>query len=384
MKNLLFTILAVLACIAVKSQDIYTSGYFTNDSGPKIAAVFKNGEMLYGQKQIGKDMYSSAMAIDTVNGDIYWSANAFPLNSISDSYGNVMKNDEILLDNVIGTCINDISFDGGDIYSAGYMNDIYESIAAVWKNGETTPLYTYCTDKHSSVVLGIDVVDGVVYACGYYEEGLHYGCVWVNGDLYAIHPNSEVTGITYHDGDIYYLLDECTTSVYKSGEEFFELQNYGGSCSDVNAIIVADNDVYTAGFLGFIDCVVWRNADCIYLHPFGAEAAFNACQYFDQSLYYVGWDHEGRGIVFKDGVLIYSLDNCAFYDVWLMPSPLAVEEIEAEDSSVVYIYNFFGELVKTVRADGKTLNVSDLPSGFYIAKCGDKVTKIFSSGASIR
>ncbi len=381
MKKDLCIISFLFACITLHAQDIYTAGYYTIDGGPKIAAVFKNGEMLYGQKQIGKDMYSSAMAIDTVNGDIYWSANAFPLNSISDSYGNVMKNDEILLDNVIGTCINDISFDGGDIYAAGYMNDIYESIAAVWKNGDTTPLYTYCTDKHSSVVLGIDVVDGVVYACGYYEEGLHYGCVWVNGDLYAIHPNSEVTGITYHDGDIYYLLDECTTSVYKSGEEFFELQNYGGSCSDVNAIIVADNDVYTAGFLGFIDCVVWRNADCIYLHPFGAEAAFNACQYFDQSLYYVGWDHEGRGIVFKDGLQIYSLDNCAFYDVWLMPSPLAVEEIEAEDSPVVYIYNFFGELVKTIYSDNNNLNISDLPSGFYIAKRGSEVTKFFSTGS---
>ena len=379
MKTSILLTIAVFFAISLHSQDIYTAGYFTVDDGPQVAAVFKNGKALYSQKQFGKDFYSSAIAIDTLNGDVYWSANTFPQNSISEGFGYVMKNDEILLDNVIGTCINDISFDGGDIYSAGYMNDIYESIAAVWKNGETTPLYTYCTDKHSSVVLGIDVVDGVVYACGYYEEGLHYGCVWVNGDLYAIHPNSEVTGITYHDGDIYYLLDECTTSVYKSGEEFFELQNYGGSCSDVNAIIVADNDVYTAGFLGFIDCVVWRNADCIYLHPFGGDAAFTACQYFEQSLYYVGWDHLGRGIIFKDGVQLYSLDDCAFYDVWVRPSPLAVEEIKADDGSVVYIYNFFGELVKTICTDNNNLNISDLPSGFYIAKRGKEVTKVFST-----
>lgn len=379
MKKLILLTIAVIIAVTLYSQDIYTAGYYTIDGGPKIAAVFKNGEVILSREEPGRDLFSSAMVIDTLNGDIYWSANAFPLNSISDSYGNVMKNDEILLDNVIGTCINDISFDGGDIYSAGYMNDIYESIAAVWKNGETTPLYTYCTDKHSSVVLGIDVVDGVVYACGYYEEGLHYGCVWVNGDLYAIHPNSEVTGITYHDGDIYYLLDECTTSVYKSGEELYELQNYGGSCSDVDAIIVADDDVYSVGFLGFIDCLVWRNADCIYLHPFGRDAAFTACQYFEQSLYYVGWDHMGRGIVFKDGMQLYSLNDCAFYDVWVRPSPLAIEEIEAEDSSVVYIYNFFGELVKTVYTDGDDLNVNDLPSGFYIAKRGKEVVKVFSA-----
>lgn len=379
MKNLLFTILPVLACIAVKSQDIYTAGYYTIDGGPKIAAVFKNGEVILSGEEPGRDLFSSAMVIDTLNGDIYWAVNSNPIGSMSDGYSYVMKNNEVLLDNVLGTSINDIALSDGDIYAAGFMNDVYSSIAAVWKNGETTPLYTYCADKHSSVVLGIDVVDGVVYACGYYEEGLHYGCVWVNGDLYAIHPNSEVTGITYHDGDIYYLLDECTTSVHKSGEELYELQNYGGSCSDVDAIIVADDDVYSVGFLGFIDCLVWRNADCIYLHPFGRDAAFTACQYIEQSLYYVGWDHMGRGIVFKDGMQLYSLNDCAFYDVWVRPSPLAIEEIEAEDSSAVYIYNFFGELVKTVYTDGDDLNVNDLPSGFYIAKRGKEVVKVFSA-----
>lgn len=379
MKNLLFTILAVLACIAAKSQDIYTAGYFTVDDGPKVAAVFKNGEVILSREDFVRDLFSPAMVIDTLNGDIYWAVNSNPIGSMSDGYSYVMKNNEVLLDNVLGTSINDIALSDGDIYAAGFMNDVYSSIAAVWKNGETTPLYTYCTDKHSSVVLGIDVVDGVVYACGYYEEGLHYGCVWINGDLYAIHPNSEVTGITYHDGDIYYLLDECTTSVYKSGEELYELQNYGGSCSDVDAIIVADDDVYSVGFLGFIDCLVWRNADCIYLHPFGRDAAFTACQYFEQSLYYVGWDHMGRGIVFKDGMQLYSLNDCAFYDVWVRPSPLAIEEIEAEDSSAVYIYNFFGELVKTVYTDGDDLNVNDLPSGFYIAKRGKEVVKVFSA-----
>ena len=126
--------------------------------------------------------------------------------------------------------------------------------------------------------MGLDVVDGVVYACGYYEEGLTYGCVWVNGDLYAMYPNSKVSGITYHDGDIYYLLDECT-----------------------------------------------------------------------------------------------------FYDVWVRSSPLAVEEIKADDGSVVYIYNFFGELVKTACTDDNNLNISDLPSGFYITKRGKEVAKVFST-----
>jgi len=46
---------------------------------------------------------------------------------------------------------------------------------------------------------------------------------------------------------------------------------------------------------------------------------------------------------------------------------------------VVYIYNFFGELVKTVCTDDNNLNISDLPSGFYIAKRGKEDTKVFST-----
>ena len=84
-------------------------------------------------EQQDRDLCSSAMAIDTVNNDIYWSVNSNPVNSISDGYGYVMKNEEIVLDNVLGTCINDISLDGGDIYSAGYMNDIYDATAACGK-----------------------------------------------------------------------------------------------------------------------------------------------------------------------------------------------------------------------------------------------------------
>ena len=376
MKNLFFLISSILATLSLHSQDIFTSGFITNSEGAKVAAVLKNGAVLFRLEQYDKDLYSPAMAIDTTNDDIYWSVNSNPINSISDGYGCVMKNGEILLDNVLGTCINDISLDGGDIYSGGFMNDIYDATAAVWKNGDITPIYSYCADKRRSQVLGIDAVDGVVYACGYYEENnLRYGCVWVNGDLYASYPYCTVFDITYHDGDIYYLVNECYTTVYKSGEMLYDLYHSDNLCNDVYDIKVTGDDVYTVGCMSYIDCFVWKNADNLYIHPIGREAAFRACYFYGQSIYYVGYDHEDNGIIFKDGEQLYSIENYAFYDVWVRPNNLSVDEIETDDESVVYIYNIFGELVKTVYSNINSLDINDLSAGIYVAKSGKSVVK---------
>lgn len=96
MKNLLFLISFLFACNSLHAQDIYTSGYYTNHDGSKTAAVLKNDVVIYSSIQDGKDMFSSAIAIDTANNDIYWSLNSNPTNSLSDGYGCVMKNGEIL------------------------------------------------------------------------------------------------------------------------------------------------------------------------------------------------------------------------------------------------------------------------------------------------
>jgi len=382
MKKLLLFVYALAIVISLKSQDIYNSGSFTNPEGTQMAAVFKNGGVIFRDEQPYRDLYSSAMIIDTLSGDIYWSVNSNPSGLISSGYGCVKKNNDILLDNVLGTCVNDIAMDGGDIYAAGYMNDIYNSVAAVWKNGDTTPLYTYCNDKTRSQVLDIEVVDGVVYACGYYEDILNYGCVWVNGDLYASYPYSTVSSIAYHDGDIYYTISDCTTMVYKSGEKLYDLQDFGGTCNEVNDIKVVNDDVYTVGFMGFIDCYVWQNATSIYYHPFGRDADLTACQLYDNCLYYAGWDHNNNGTIFKDGVQLYSYRNCAFYSLCVRPAPLAVAEVEADNSSVTYIYDIFGNLVKTVYSDGNQLDTSDLPSGFYIAKTGSSVVKFIKHASN--
>ncbi len=374
-KSLIITVL-LLIFNNINSQDIYTAGSYTNSDGSKAAAVFKNGVVIYSLKQDGKDLFSSAMAVDTTNKDIYWSLNSNPVGSISDGYGCVMKNDEIVLDNMPGTCINDISLDGCDIYSAGYMNDIYNATAAVWKNGDTTPLYTYCADQNYSEVLGIDVVNGVVYACGFFEQGLRTGCVWVNGELYATYPNCKVTDIAYNNGDIYYVVSECLSMVYKSGEQLYNMYNhYSGECSDVNDLKVVNDDVYAVGFLGYNDCIVWKNDDLLYLHPYAHEADFRACCFYDQSLYYVGWDDEGNGLVLKDGEILYSMKNYAFYSVWVVPSPLSIEEMETSDNSIVFIYNIFGEIVKTMYSEEDTLTITDLPAGIYIVKRDKSVMK---------
>ena len=380
---------------ATMAQDIYTSGYFINPSGQKAAAVFKNDIVIYRRDEEGKDLFSPAMAIDTLTDDIYWVSNSNPVGDISNGYGCVMKNDEVLLDNELGTCINTISLDGNDLYSAGYFNDIYESVGAVWKNGETTPLYTYGETAKRSEILSVVAVDGTVYACGYYVDFLTYGCVWVNGDLYASYPYHKVVDITYDNGDIYYLVEDTQATVYVSGQAFYSLHTNAGYTMDACDIKVGDGDVYALGFMGFNDCCVWKNGEIIYLHPFAREADFRACQFYDKSLYYVGWDHEDHGLVFKDGEQIASAKFHYYYDVFVRPDILDVDEVKTEYITVspnpakdritikgldpgekASIFNATGQLVMTVTADtNKEIEVSNLRAGLYLICCGSRVLR---------
>lgn len=50
-----------------------------NDEGLKSAAVFKNDKVVYDRTEPGRDLYASAIVIDTVNNDLYWSCLPFIL-----------------------------------------------------------------------------------------------------------------------------------------------------------------------------------------------------------------------------------------------------------------------------------------------------------------
>ena len=376
------------------AQDIYTCGRFVNLFGQKGSAVFKNEEILFSRTENERDLYSSAMAIDTLTGDIYWSSNSNPIDDIVNGYGCVMKNDEVLLDNVIGTRINDISFDGNDIYSAGYTNDLYQSIAAVWKNGDTTPLYTFHQGSRSEV-LGIVAVDGVVYACGYYTDAVNYGCVWRNGELYAFYPYKQVTSITYYEGEIYCLVEDFSSIIYQGDQEYCTIYTNSTYTVDTYDLEIANGDFYVVGFMGFNDCCLWKNCDILYLHALARDADFMACQFFDQSIYYVGWDWEDHGIMFKDGEQIGSTKYQYYYDVCVRPNPLATEEANtqkiaiypnpaqnnivikgADKGDLVSIYSATGQLVMTAMAEpNKEIEVSNLPSGLYMIRCSEHVSR---------
>lgn len=396
MKKTIFLLTCLwVMCDVCMAQDIFTAGYFINALGVKSAAVFKNDEVLYKRAAAGQDQYSSAIVIDTVNDDIYWSCNTNPVNSISEGYGRVMKNDEVFLDNVLGTQINAIALDGNDLYSAGYINDVYQSIAAVWKNGEAIPLYTYGNMGNRSEVLDLEVVDGVVYACGYYEDIFKYGCVWVNGDLYARYPYNSVHAIDYYEGGIYYAVGDFISYIYQSDKELYELYNNDGTANWVCDIKVVEGDVYSVGFMGFNDCFVWKNADFLYIHPFGREAEFKACCSYGHSLYYVGWDHEDHGIIFKDGEQLCSLEDRYFYDVFVKSDPFIVGEESREkpavypnptreslfvdgldESEVIAVFNMEGQLVRREKAGSdRKIDVRGLPSGLYLVRYGDRVIR---------
>ncbi len=111
------------------------------------------------------------------------------------------------------------------------------------------------------------------------------------------------------------------------------------------------------------------------------------------NLYYVGWDHHDRGIVFRDGEQLYSDDLHWFYGVFVKPSPLATDE-EAKEPLAVYpnpvketlrfdgldegevvgVFNVYGQAVMRAKSGpDRTIDVGALVPGLYWARVGNQI-----------
>ena len=72
MKKCLLFILSALAFTGMSvAQNIYSSGYFTNSSGKRSAAVYRNGTKLYDSGNT-TDNPNDNTAVNVYNDNVYW------------------------------------------------------------------------------------------------------------------------------------------------------------------------------------------------------------------------------------------------------------------------------------------------------------------------
>ena len=145
MKRILLTILSVMAFAGMSvAQDIYTSGYYTNNNGNRVAAVYKNGSKLYEFGGYSSWKYESR-DLECYNGNVYWIWNATDASSDQITRGVIKKNNNSTnfldegADNLYTFQAMDIDYDGWTA-AAGWKLDADNSNlerAAVWLCGSS-------------------------------------------------------------------------------------------------------------------------------------------------------------------------------------------------------------------------------------------------------
>ena len=254
------------------AQDAYSVGFYL-ENNQKIAALYKNNEMLYSIHKSSLNVVPKTISNDTV-GNFYWMVNVFNGNSFR--YTEVWKNDELYVttEGLTGVRIIDIYCSGDTLYYAGhYTNDNNITVATVWKGTDFTTHWQLGDGTHSSFIYDAEVNQntGIPYFCGNVTEENTNATVWEKSQIkYSYKP-----------------LDNITWSVAREisidNDSIFTLGYY---------------DLDT-GFGTYSFSAVWKNGNRV--ASFDEEDIVNClCAYNDDFYYCYAWPHGMEYIVAKN------------------------------------------------------------------------------------
>ncbi|MBR0540330.1 MAG: T9SS type A sorting domain-containing protein [Bacteroidales bacterium] len=310
-KSLLsLTLMLALASMAM-AQDVYTSGYCTNEAGYWVAAVYKNGELLYSTSP-NATLDHDPGSVLYLDGDVYWVDNC----NTSDNdynYGDVFRNGERWLSNPVGSqsFIRVLFTDGTDVYAGG--NILIDGVLSpvIWKNDNAEPYLVFNSGESGAVYHAV-MVDGVIFACGvkYVGSGsVRVGAVWGQdaGELLSFGMDDIPMSIAVYNGDIYTAVTNVNShegKVYANSQELFTLASSG----HVTSIVVDAGDIYASGIdLTSYNEKIWKNGNLLHekYSPWGVpDLAANS-----EGVYYAV-NGGGTPQVWKDGQLLHTNENC--------------------------------------------------------------------------
>lgn len=324
---LLISVMLVTASF-IKAQDVYYSGFYTKNS-QKWATVYKNNTKLY-EKAIGDyDNISTSVAVNPSNNDVYWTR-------CNENYGDVIKNDEVFLNNTQNTYIYNLYWSTyrNKLYAAGYKKEGDIKYAVVWENGTIAP-YMAPNFGNGKASVAYDVIivpeqGNYSYYCGYANQttsGTPRATIWRASEvLYTIpEDNSYALSLDFYDGDVYTAGRVLSGSnyvikVWKNDTELYTLTN-SASNADVFKIKVDCGDVYVVGWGTTRNQYVWKNGEVVSdMSSGGATRGMDV----NSTGYYAGKTaNNGDCTIFKNGTALYSsIANCeGIYDLYVTEKP---------------------------------------------------------------
>ena len=186
--------------------------------------VWQNGTLLYeypSDTMTVSNIY--ALAIDTITGDIYTGGSI----ANPDVYACVWKNDTVLWQDNDWSEVNDLCFDGENLYAAGFVYGAESIDGAIWQNDSIV------FQMENGSFSRIATHGGGLYWTGNVMDTLY---VWQDGEVIYAHPEaSAITALVVNESGVYYTgaVDSIPT-VWKDGEVLYQPED----CDMINALCV--------------------------------------------------------------------------------------------------------------------------------------------------
>ena len=349
------TVLMILALNA-KADDIFATGYYLQND-QKVAAVYKNGEIIYTVSHEGINATPKTIVCDA-NKNIYWMINIYQGTSFK--YTEVWKNDLLYVSTqgMSGVRIIDIYCLDDTLYYAGsYTNEEEIKVAAVWKGTDFTTHWQLGDGEHASFIYDAEVNPntGVPYFCGYVTEGSNKATVWENNSiLYKYEPSdyiveSSLKTLSIDNNNIYtlggYTVDTgdgtwSFPAIWRNGEE---IRSFDADVT-VNCLCAFNGDYYYCWTyphgLEYLLCK--NNLNTVMQFPFnGSAGASRICKDTDD-IYVVGL-LDNKGCIWKNFQVLQQPENCAqLFDMVVVETSNPPDhsewyyEILNDDGSVTY------------------------------------------------
>ena len=332
MKKIFVITMLIILALNARADDIFATGYYLQND-QKVAAVYKNGEIIYTVSHEGMNATPKAIVCDE-NKNIYWMINIYQGTSFK--YTEVWKNNLLYVSTqgMSGIRIIDIYCLDDTLYYAGYQNNEDTiSVATVWKGNDFTPHWTLGDGIHDSYMYDADVdkSTGTPYFCGKIQEDRTKAVVWKEQELYYKYDienlspyitvtYSSVSEISIDQGNVYTLGDYEVSitdndevgydAIWKNNEVIQESSLENGMLSKLCAF---DGDYYY--------CYIWphgmeytivKNGSYTPLlqFPFNGSAGANKIKAVSGDIYVLGL-FENKGCIWKNFEVFMQPENCA-------------------------------------------------------------------------
>lgn len=217
----------VISCLAIDANGWTAAG----DN-----KVWQNGEILY-EYSIDSNTVCNlyALAVDNVTGDIYTGGSIVT----PGVYACVWKNDTILWQCDGWSEVNDLYFDGNDLYAAGFMYGAESIDGVVWQNdsiifqiegGNITKITAY---NGSLYWAGVSGSDNTAY-------------IWQDSEVLYSHVDVNITALNVNEFGVYYATaNDSVATLWKDGEVLYQPE----ACESISSICVLPTPPVPTGSL---------------------------------------------------------------------------------------------------------------------------------------